>query len=135
MFRRQSENHRSRFENQWFFLQVQWKVWFCFNMRSVAEMAWTSVRLFTKRNYHVIMSLMSCFFFLPAPLSVYTGANASAPDQLSLALAWNRVDIARSQIFIYGQQWPVQYICVHIYIDMCICTASAIENALDPAQY
>lgn len=39
------------------------------------------------------------FFFL--------GANASAPDQLSLALAWNRVDIARSQIFIYGQQWPV----------------------------
>lgn len=39
------------------------------------------------------------------PLS---GANASAPDQLSLALAWNRVDIARSQIFIYGQQWPVR---------------------------
>uniref|UniRef100_A0A452RVY4 Transient receptor potential cation channel subfamily M member 3 n=1 Tax=Ursus americanus TaxID=9643 RepID=A0A452RVY4_URSAM len=37
------------------------------------------------------------------------GANASAPDQLSLALAWNRVDIARSQIFIYGQQWPVEY--------------------------
>uniref|UniRef100_A0A6Q2ZLT4 Transient receptor potential cation channel, subfamily M, member 3 n=1 Tax=Esox lucius TaxID=8010 RepID=A0A6Q2ZLT4_ESOLU len=36
------------------------------------------------------------------------GANASAPDQLSLALAWNRVDIARSQIFIYGQQWPLQ---------------------------
>uniref|UniRef100_A0A669CU50 Transient receptor potential cation channel subfamily M member 3 n=1 Tax=Oreochromis niloticus TaxID=8128 RepID=A0A669CU50_ORENI len=36
------------------------------------------------------------------------GANASAPDQLSLALAWNRVDIARSQIFIYGQQWPVR---------------------------
>ncbi|KAM4876665.1 transient receptor potential cation channel subfamily M member 3 isoform 1-T1 [Thomomys bottae] len=35
------------------------------------------------------------------------GANASAPDQLSLALAWDRVDIARSQIFIYGQQWPV----------------------------
>uniref|UniRef100_A0A8K9URF4 Transient receptor potential cation channel, subfamily M, member 1a n=1 Tax=Oncorhynchus mykiss TaxID=8022 RepID=A0A8K9URF4_ONCMY len=30
------------------------------------------------------------------------GTNASAPDQLSLALAWNRVDIARSQIFVYG---------------------------------
>uniref|UniRef100_G3PZU2 Transient receptor potential cation channel, subfamily M, member 1a n=1 Tax=Gasterosteus aculeatus aculeatus TaxID=481459 RepID=G3PZU2_GASAC len=28
------------------------------------------------------------------------GTNASASDQLSLALAWNRVDIARSQIFI-----------------------------------
>ncbi|XP_072258385.1 transient receptor potential cation channel subfamily M member 1 isoform X1 [Pyxicephalus adspersus] len=34
------------------------------------------------------------------------GTNASAPDQLSLALAWNRVDIARSQIFVFGHQWP-----------------------------
>ncbi|XP_061592460.1 transient receptor potential cation channel subfamily M member 1-like isoform X2 [Cololabis saira] len=35
------------------------------------------------------------------------GTNASASDQLSLALAWNRVDIARSQIFVYGIRWPV----------------------------
>uniref|UniRef100_A0A674AIR8 Transient receptor potential cation channel, subfamily M, member 1a n=1 Tax=Salmo trutta TaxID=8032 RepID=A0A674AIR8_SALTR len=35
------------------------------------------------------------------------GTNASAPDQLSLALAWNRVDIARSQIFVYGHHWPI----------------------------
>ncbi|XP_034437265.1 transient receptor potential cation channel subfamily M member 1a [Hippoglossus hippoglossus] len=35
------------------------------------------------------------------------GTNASASDQLSLALAWNRVDIARSQIFVYGHHWPV----------------------------
>ncbi|XP_070761394.1 transient receptor potential cation channel subfamily M member 1-like [Enoplosus armatus] len=34
------------------------------------------------------------------------GTNASASDQLSLALAWNRVDIARSQIFVYGLHWP-----------------------------
>ncbi|KAK2920508.1 hypothetical protein Q8A73_002712 [Channa argus] len=34
------------------------------------------------------------------------GTNASASDQLSLALAWNRVDIAHSQIFVYGQHWP-----------------------------
>ncbi|XP_034018663.1 transient receptor potential cation channel subfamily M member 1-like [Thalassophryne amazonica] len=34
------------------------------------------------------------------------GTNASAPDQLSLALAWNRVDIAHSQIFVYGRHWP-----------------------------
>ncbi|KAM8893537.1 transient receptor potential cation channel subfamily M member 1-like [Spinachia spinachia] len=34
------------------------------------------------------------------------GTNASASDQLSLALAWNRVDIARSQIFVYGHHWP-----------------------------
>ncbi|MGH0151968.1 UNVERIFIED_CONTAM: hypothetical protein FKN15_053168 [Acipenser sinensis] len=35
------------------------------------------------------------------------GTNAAAPDQLSLALAWNRVDIARSQIFVYGHHWPM----------------------------
>uniref|UniRef100_A0A8C8DZK4 Transient receptor potential cation channel, subfamily M, member 1a n=1 Tax=Oryzias sinensis TaxID=183150 RepID=A0A8C8DZK4_9TELE len=35
------------------------------------------------------------------------GTNASASDQLSLALAWNRVDIAHSQIFVYGLHWPV----------------------------
>ncbi|XP_052793004.1 transient receptor potential cation channel subfamily M member 3-like isoform X2 [Mya arenaria] len=34
------------------------------------------------------------------------GTNASAPDQLSLALTWDRVDIARSHIFVYGQEWP-----------------------------
>lgn len=31
------------------------------------------------------------------------GQNLSAPDQLALALAWNRVDIARSDIFVLGQ--------------------------------
>uniref|UniRef100_H3CXY4 Transient receptor potential cation channel, subfamily M, member 1a n=1 Tax=Tetraodon nigroviridis TaxID=99883 RepID=H3CXY4_TETNG len=35
-----------------------------------------------------------------------TGTNASASDQLSLALAWNRVDIARSQIFVFGLHAP-----------------------------
>uniref|UniRef100_A0A7N6BFC9 Transient receptor potential cation channel, subfamily M, member 3 n=1 Tax=Anabas testudineus TaxID=64144 RepID=A0A7N6BFC9_ANATE len=49
---------------------------------------------------------VTCDYPLPS-LYHLSGANASAPDQLSLALAWNRVDIARSQIFIYGQQWPV----------------------------
>ncbi|CAL1604658.1 unnamed protein product [Knipowitschia caucasica] len=34
------------------------------------------------------------------------GTNACATDQLSLALAWNRVDIARNQIFVYGLHWP-----------------------------
>lgn len=50
----------------------------------------------------------SLVFLLSTGSSPLSGANASAPDQLSLALAWNRVDIARSQIFIYGQQWPVR---------------------------
>lgn len=38
---------------------------------------------------------------------VRAGTNASPCDQLSLALAWNRVDIARSQIFVHGHRWPV----------------------------
>jgi transient receptor potential cation channel subfamily M protein 3 len=34
------------------------------------------------------------------------GQKLSAPDQLDLALAWNRVDIARTEIFVLGQEWP-----------------------------
>uniref|UniRef100_A0A183BZJ6 LSDAT_euk domain-containing protein n=1 Tax=Globodera pallida TaxID=36090 RepID=A0A183BZJ6_GLOPA len=34
------------------------------------------------------------------------GHNLSPAEQLSLALAWNRVDIARSDIFVMGQDWP-----------------------------
>ncbi|XP_078286102.1 transient receptor potential cation channel subfamily M member 1-like [Rhinoraja longicauda] len=34
------------------------------------------------------------------------GTNASAPDQLSLAMAWNRVDIARNHIFVFGNYGP-----------------------------
>ncbi|VDN56541.1 unnamed protein product [Dracunculus medinensis] len=34
------------------------------------------------------------------------GQNLSPSDQLALALAWNRVDIARSDIFVLGQEWP-----------------------------
>ncbi|XP_053573415.1 transient receptor potential cation channel subfamily M member 7 [Bombina bombina] len=33
--------------------------------------------------------------------------NASALDQLILTLAWNRVDIAKNHVFVYGQQWLV----------------------------
>nr|XP_010778714.1 PREDICTED: transient receptor potential cation channel subfamily M member 1 [Notothenia coriiceps] len=35
------------------------------------------------------------------------GTNAAAADQLGLALAWNRVDIARNHIFVYGHNLPV----------------------------
>lgn len=33
------------------------------------------------------------------------GTNASAFDQLILTLAWDRVDIAKNHVFVYGQQW------------------------------
>uniref|UniRef100_A0A673GY08 non-specific serine/threonine protein kinase n=1 Tax=Sinocyclocheilus rhinocerous TaxID=307959 RepID=A0A673GY08_9TELE len=35
---------------------------------------------------------------------VFTGTNASAFDQLVLTLAWDRVDIAKDHVFVYGQQ-------------------------------
>ncbi|XP_075753270.1 transient receptor potential cation channel subfamily M member 7 isoform X2 [Pelodiscus sinensis] len=35
------------------------------------------------------------------------GTNASAFDQLVLTLAWDRVDIAKNYVFVYGQQWLV----------------------------
>ncbi|KAM6960611.1 transient receptor potential cation channel subfamily M member 1-like [Aplochiton taeniatus] len=49
------------------------------------------------------------------------GTNAAAPDQLSLALAWNRVDIARNQIFVYGHHLPPA-------------SSSAAANAAAPTQ-
>ena len=36
----------------------------------------------------------------------------SAPAQLSLTLAWNRVDIAKKHIFVYDKEWPVSRIAI-----------------------
>ncbi|CAM9907567.1 unnamed protein product [Lampetra planeri] len=35
------------------------------------------------------------------------GTNFSSADQLNLALAWDRVDIAKNHVFVYGQHWMV----------------------------
>lgn len=40
-----------------------------------------------------------------------SGTNASAFDQLVLTLAWDRVDIAKNHVFVYGQQLLVR-LCV-----------------------
>ncbi|XP_064152894.1 transient receptor potential cation channel subfamily M member 6 isoform X2 [Anguilla rostrata] len=39
--------------------------------------------------------------------ALFKGSKAPAPDQLSIALAWDRVDIAKNHILVYGQQWKV----------------------------
>lgn len=44
---------------------------------------------------------------LPILTALLTSHNTSAPHQLSLAMSWDRIDVARSHIFTYGQQWPV----------------------------
>ncbi len=55
-----------------------------------------------------------------------SGTNASAFDQLVLTLAWDRVDIAKNHVFVYGQQLLVcLHICWSIYVCVCLlCTAS-----------
>lgn len=44
----------------------------------------------------------------------FVGSKVPAPDQLSIALAWDRVDIAKKHILVYGQQWKVLCSCVCI---------------------
>lgn len=39
--------------------------------------------------------------------ALFKSQHLSPPEQLSLALTWNRSDIARSEIFVYGQEWPL----------------------------
>uniref|UniRef100_A0A4W6FJZ5 non-specific serine/threonine protein kinase n=1 Tax=Lates calcarifer TaxID=8187 RepID=A0A4W6FJZ5_LATCA len=46
--------------------------------------------------------LHSLYFYLF--IFNFTGTNASAFDQLVLTLAWDRVDIAKNHVFVYGQQ-------------------------------
>lgn len=37
--------------------------------------------------------------------ALFRARHLCAAEQLGLALSWNRVDIARSEIFVYGQEW------------------------------
>lgn len=39
--------------------------------------------------------------------ALFKSQHLSPPEQLSLALTWNRSDIAKSEIFVYGQEWPL----------------------------
>uniref|UniRef100_H3AGJ3 Transient receptor potential cation channel, subfamily M, member 3 n=1 Tax=Latimeria chalumnae TaxID=7897 RepID=H3AGJ3_LATCH len=79
--------------------------------RHISFLYITILALIKQKSYCITVFRMGSEGHQDIDLAILTallkGANASAPDQLSLALAWNRVDIARSQIFIYGQQWPV----------------------------
>lgn len=51
---------------------------------------------------------------LPILTALLTSHNTSAPQQLNLALSWDRVDVARSHIFTYGQDWPVGILTIRI---------------------
>lgn len=50
-----------------------------------------------------------------------SGTNASAFDQLVLTLAWDRVDIAKNHVFVYGQQLLVcLWICLRVCVGVCV---------------
>ena len=46
-------------------------------------------------------------FLVVVVVVFFTAQNASAADQLSLALIWNRADIAKTEIFTDNQKWEV----------------------------
>ncbi|XP_019717810.1 transient receptor potential cation channel subfamily M member 6 isoform X2 [Hippocampus comes] len=39
--------------------------------------------------------------------TILKGTKASAAEQLSMTLAWDRADIAQKSVLVYGQHWPV----------------------------
>ncbi|XP_025025390.1 transient receptor potential cation channel subfamily M member 6 isoform X5 [Python bivittatus] len=78
-----------------------------------------------KQSHHLFKILMECMEYRDSitifdaeseehqdmDLAILTallkGTHISAPDQLNLALAWNRLDIAKKHILVYGQHWKV----------------------------
>uniref|UniRef100_A0A8C4V3Y6 non-specific serine/threonine protein kinase n=1 Tax=Falco tinnunculus TaxID=100819 RepID=A0A8C4V3Y6_FALTI len=69
---------------------------------------------------HLFQTLLECmkkkelvsrschkFFLWKVHRDLIFCTNASAFDQLVLTLAWDRVDIAKNHVFVYGQQWLV----------------------------
>ncbi|KAL7988739.1 hypothetical protein Chor_007658 [Crotalus horridus] len=76
-----------------------------------------------KQSHHLLKILMECMehrdsitifdaeseehqdMDLAILTALLKGTHMSAPDQLNLALAWNRLDIAKKHILVYGQHW------------------------------
>uniref|UniRef100_A0A8C6XEQ5 Transient receptor potential cation channel subfamily M member 6 n=1 Tax=Naja naja TaxID=35670 RepID=A0A8C6XEQ5_NAJNA len=72
-----------------------------------------------KQSHHMFKILMECMehrdsehqdMDLAILTALLKGTHMSAPDQLNLALAWNRLDIAKKHILVYGQHWKVNFI-------------------------
>ena len=38
--------------------------------------------------------------------ALFKAQHLAPVEQLSMALTWNRCDIAKKEIFTYGQEWP-----------------------------
>ncbi|XP_075061136.1 transient receptor potential cation channel subfamily M member 6 [Mixophyes fleayi] len=91
----------------------------------ILEMVQKTFNLGHRQANHVVYILMECMEYrdsitifdaeseeqqdidMEILTALLKGTNMSAPDQLSLALTWNRVDIAKKHILVYGQHWKV----------------------------
>lgn len=69
-------------------------------------------RITSQQCFLLVQAAYRCFSHILFLWLFASGTNASAADQLSLALAWNRVDIARNHIFVYGHNLPVSGPCI-----------------------
>ncbi|KAM8960568.1 transient receptor potential cation channel subfamily M member 6 [Pelodytes ibericus] len=91
----------------------------------ILQMIKKTFNLGHKQSNHVLFILMECMerresitifdaeaeeqqdIDMAILTALLKGTRMSAPDQLSLALTWNRVDIAKKHILVYGQHWKV----------------------------
>ncbi|XP_075416652.1 transient receptor potential cation channel subfamily M member 6 isoform X2 [Tenrec ecaudatus] len=89
----------------------------------IIDMIQTTFNFSLKQSKHLFQILMQCMehrdsitifdadseeqqdLDLAILTALLKGTNLSAPEQLNLSMAWDRMDIAKKQILIYGQHW------------------------------
>ncbi|XP_068940707.1 transient receptor potential cation channel subfamily M member 6 [Petaurus breviceps papuanus] len=89
----------------------------------IIHMIQTTFNFSFKQSNHLLQILMECMehresitlfdadseeqqdLDLAILTALLKGTNLSASEQLNLAMAWNRMDIAKKQILVYGQHW------------------------------
>uniref|UniRef100_A0A8D0DCZ9 non-specific serine/threonine protein kinase n=1 Tax=Sander lucioperca TaxID=283035 RepID=A0A8D0DCZ9_SANLU len=76
---------------------------------------------------HLFQTLMEC---MKSKELVHSCTNASAFDQLVLTLAWDRVDIAKNHVFVYGQHSLEQAMLDALVMDRVDFVKLLIENGV-----
>ncbi|MEQ2234490.1 hypothetical protein ILYODFUR_032281, partial [Ilyodon furcidens] len=71
--------------------------------------------------------------------SVLKGTKASPSEQLSMALAWDRADVAQKDILVYGQHWQVgsleQAMLDSLVMDRVSFVKSLIDNGMTMSRF
>uniref|UniRef100_A0A673AYX6 non-specific serine/threonine protein kinase n=1 Tax=Sphaeramia orbicularis TaxID=375764 RepID=A0A673AYX6_9TELE len=79
---------------------------------------------------HLFQTLMECMKSKELLYLCISGTNASAFDQLVLTLAWDRVDIAKNHVFVYGQHSLEQAMLDALVMDRVDFVKLLIENGV-----